>query len=124
MKPLCIPLKSECYAAFQRGYEGSELRRYGPRGNERICPVGRPVMVSKGDGNQNRRQARLSGVHRRNARTFGSTYRASIERLYGSLGVEIAEIRLEIFRSTVLLAGLRHGVQLGGNVRLIHRSMS
>jgi hypothetical protein len=55
-------------------------------------------MLSKGYGKQNRMQAGISGVHRRNARTFGSTYRASIETRYGSLEVEIVAVRVEILR--------------------------
>jgi hypothetical protein len=98
MKPLFIPLKTEFYEAFQRGEKDSELRLYGPRWNERTCPVGRPVILSKGYGTQHRMQARMFGFHRRNAGTFGSTSRASIERLYGSLDVDIAEICLEILR--------------------------
>jgi hypothetical protein len=96
--PPLNPVECEFFEAFQRGEKDSELRLYGPRWNERTCPVGRPVILSKGYGRQHRMQARILGFHRRHARTFGSTHRASIERLYGSLDVDIVEIRLEILR--------------------------
>jgi len=57
-KPLFIPLKTEYFEAFKAGTKTFEYRRYGPRWNERTCPVGRPVVLSKGYGKQHR----LTGV--------------------------------------------------------------
>lgn len=42
--PLFIPLTGEFYDAFANGSKTEELRRYGPRWNERTCPVGRAVV--------------------------------------------------------------------------------
>lgn len=54
MKPLFIPLKSEFYDAFKAGTKDTEYRLYGQRWNEKTCPVGRAVTLSKGYGKQNR----------------------------------------------------------------------
>ena len=48
MKPLFIPLKREFYTAYACGQKFFEVRRYGPRWNERVCPVGRKVILSCG----------------------------------------------------------------------------
>lgn len=58
MKPLFIPLKREYFEAFQAGTKLEEFRPYGPRWNERTCPVGRPVVLSLGYG----RAHRMAGV--------------------------------------------------------------
>lgn len=96
MKPLFIPLKSEFYEAFERGDKHSELRLYGPRWNEKTCPAGRPVILSKGYGKQNRLQGVVIEFLKRDAKTFGSTYRVSVERLYGTLEKPIADIRIKL----------------------------
>ena len=96
MKPLFIPLKREFYEDFAAGRKGSELRLYGPRWNERTCPVGRAVTLSLGYGKAHRMTGVIREFHKRDARTFGSTYRNNIERLYGTLDKPIAEIRIEL----------------------------
>ena len=48
VKPLFIPLKAEYYDQFATGEKRDELRLYGPRWNECTCPVGRPVILSRG----------------------------------------------------------------------------
>jgi hypothetical protein len=58
MKPLFIPLYTEFYEEFKNGTKNIEFRAYGPRWNEKTCVVGRPVVLSKGYGKQNR----LNGV--------------------------------------------------------------
>lgn len=57
-KPLFIPLMSQYYEAFLDGSKDTEYRPYGPVWNERNCPVGRAVTLSKGYGKKHR----LSGV--------------------------------------------------------------
>ena len=47
-KLLFIPLKAEYYDQFATGEKRDELRLYGPRWNKRTCPVGRPVILSRG----------------------------------------------------------------------------
>ena len=99
MKPLFIPLRTEFFEAFLRGDKRSELRLYGPRWNERTCPPGRPVILSKGYGKAHRLNAVISVFLKRDARTFGSTYQASILSIFGTLDKPIAEIRLEVIAS-------------------------
>lgn len=96
VKPLFIPLKTEFYEAFERGDKHSELRLYGPRWNENTCPPGRPVILSKGYGKQHRLRGVVMEFLQRDAKTFGSTYRDSIQRLYGTLEKPIAEIRIRL----------------------------
>ena len=48
MKPLFIPLKRIYFEAFARREKRLEVRRYGPRWNERTCPKGRKVILSCG----------------------------------------------------------------------------
>ena len=45
---LFIPLKTAYFEAFRAGTKTVEFRLYGPRWNERTCPVGRSVVLSKG----------------------------------------------------------------------------
>jgi len=54
MKPLFIPLKREFYDAFADRSKDTEYRVYGPRWNERTCPVGREVVLSRGYGKSHR----------------------------------------------------------------------
>lgn len=54
MTPLFIPLKGEYYDQFASGQKDTEYRPYGPRWNERTCPVGREVVLSRGYGKQHR----------------------------------------------------------------------
>lgn len=58
MKPLFIPLKSVYFEMFREGIKTTEFRLYGPRWNEKTCPPGRPVTLSKGYG----KHARLAGT--------------------------------------------------------------
>lgn len=55
VRPLFIPLKTEYFQAFADGSKREELRRYGPRWNERTCCVGRDVVLSKGYSKQARK---------------------------------------------------------------------
>lgn len=81
MKPLFIPLKGEYFEAFRTGTKTVEYRQYGPRWNERTCPVGRPVVLSKGYGKQHR----LTGV----VTEFRQRYMATNDWLgcYGTPGM-------------------------------------
>ncbi len=95
-KPLFIPLKSEHFEAFRNGSKRHELRKYGPRWNERTCEVGRYVDLSKGYGLKHRLGGRILSFKRQHGRTFGSTYRADILAIYGTLDIEIACIEIEV----------------------------
>jgi hypothetical protein len=50
IKPLFIPLKRVFWEMFRDGTKPNfeEYRPYGPRWNERVCVVGRPVILSLG----------------------------------------------------------------------------
>jgi len=96
VKPLFIPLKAIYYDAFLSGDKPSELRLYGKRWNERTCPPGRRVIISKGYGKIHRATGVIQEFLVRDARTFGSTYQASIIDLYGTLDKPIAEIRIKL----------------------------
>lgn len=54
MKPLFIPLKAKYYDQFCAGEKDTEYRPFGPRWNEKTCFPGRPVVLSRGYGKQNR----------------------------------------------------------------------
>ncbi|TJY57132.1 hypothetical protein E4T66_17120 [Sinimarinibacterium sp. CAU 1509] len=94
MKPLFVPLCGVYYDQFAAGTKGEELRRYGPRWNERTCQLGRLVTLSRGYGKQNRMTGRIWRFKRQHGATFGSTYRASILERYGTLDVWIACISI------------------------------
>ena len=92
VKPLFLPLKAEYYDQFASGEKRDELRLYGPHWNERTCPVGRPVILSRGYGKQHRLRARIFHFKRQRGYLFGSTYKAAILACYGTLDIDIAVI--------------------------------
>jgi hypothetical protein len=57
-KPLFIPLKAEYFDAFAAGTKNIEYRKFGPHWNKDTCAQGRPVVLSRGYG----KQQRLRGV--------------------------------------------------------------
>jgi hypothetical protein len=91
---LFIPLKREFYLAFKDGSKTEELRRYGLRWNERTCPVGRHVVLSLGYGKANRLNGKIWRFRKQHGSTFGSTYKASILEVYGTLDIDIACISI------------------------------
>lgn len=97
-KPLFIPLKSEYFEAFRTGEKESELRRYGPRWNEKTCEMGRAVILSKGYGKGARLNATVTDFEKRRGADFGGLGRIAIMACYGTLDVEIAIISLTIDR--------------------------
>ncbi|MCP4089625.1 MAG: hypothetical protein GY746_07510 [Gammaproteobacteria bacterium] len=94
MKPLFVPLNTEYYEAFKDGSKTEELRIYGPRWNHGTCQVGREVVISKGYGKQNRMKGRIWKFKKQHGSLFGSTCKAAIKAVYGSLDVEIACISI------------------------------
>lgn len=104
-KALFIPLKAEYFDAFADGSKREELRLYGPRWNERTCAIGRRVTLSRGYGRHQRLSGRIWKFKRQHGSTFGSTYRAAIERLYGTLDVWIACISIELADEVCLGCG-------------------
>ncbi len=73
-----------------------ELRRYGPRWNERVCRIDRGVVLSRGYGKMHRLTGRIASFKKQHGAIFGSTYRGIIERLYGTLDIDIAVIGIEL----------------------------
>lgn len=96
MKPLFVPLKTEYFNAFADGSKTDELRRYGPRWNEKTCAVGRDVVLSKGYGKHSRMNGRIWKFKRQHGSTFGSTYKSAILDVFGTLDIEIACISIEL----------------------------
>lgn len=94
---LFVPLKTEYFEAFAAGTKTDELRRYGPGWNERTCHIGRAVTLSKGYGRRHRLSGRVVRFKKQHGTTFGSTYKASIGRLYGTLDLYIACIGIEVY---------------------------
>lgn len=95
MKPLFIPLKTEFYEQFVNGTKPNmeEYRIYGPRWNEKTCPIGRPVVVSKGYGIRNRRTGMVVGFE---AREEPTRSKAWIECYGDSVGHKAACIRIQL----------------------------
>lgn len=54
------------------------------------------VVLSKGYGKQHRVEGMIWEFRVRDANTFGSTYKASVLNLYGTLDKPIAEIRIRL----------------------------
>lgn len=92
MKPLFIPLKTEFFEAFRAGTKDTEYRAYGPRWNERTCPVGRQVLLSKGYGTASRLRGVVIGFNR--MRTSKPT--AAWEACYGSRECDMACIGIRV----------------------------
>lgn len=95
---LFIPLKSEYYDAFAAGEKDTEYRAYGPRWNERTCPVGRGVVLSRGYGKKNRMRGIIVQFSKMHAAECKLPLRASVMHLYGTLDIQLACIQIEIAR--------------------------
>ncbi len=96
MDPLFIPLKREFFEDFRKGLKDTEYRIYGPRWNERTCPVGRRVVLSLGYGKAHR----LSGVISNFLRSDAPLAWDSWQKCYGKRpkGTMAACIQIEVNR--------------------------
>lgn len=92
MKPLFIPLKAEFFDAFQAGSKNKEYRRYGARWNEKTCPIGRPVILSRGYG----KAARLAGLVTSFEVSTKPTKTRAWKACYGSRRSKAAIIGIEV----------------------------
>lgn len=90
--PLFVPLRREFYEAFEAGTKDTEFRPYGPRWNERTCPVGRPVVISLGYGTRHRRRGVIVDFERKTEPTQTEAWR----KCYGDRGGEAACIRIRL----------------------------
>lgn len=93
-KPLFIPLKTEFYEAFELGIKTEELRRYGPRWNEKTCEVGRTVVLSKGYGKQQRMQGKILRFTKLPAALLKREFQKPVLNLYGTLEIDVAVISI------------------------------
>lgn len=93
-KALFLPLRTEYFEAFCNGSKREELRQYGPRWNETTCTVGRTIILSKGYGKQSRMKGRIWRFKKQRGNLFGSTYKRDIEKVFGTLDIEIACISI------------------------------
>lgn len=91
-KPLFIPLKTAYFEAFAKGEKTTEYRPYGPRWNERTCPVGRKVTLSQGYG----KARRLTGTVIAFDRSAEPTRTAAWMDCYGAKSGEAACIHIQI----------------------------
>lgn len=91
-KPLFIPLTAKYYDQYEAGEKSEELRLYGPRWNEKTCQPGRRVILSRGYGKKHRMTGVIWQFKKQRATTFGSTYRAAVMDVFGTLEVDIAVI--------------------------------
>ena len=96
MKPLFIPLKTEYYEAFRDGNKSTEYRVYGPRWNEKTCPEGREVVLSRGYGRSNRLNGKIVQFDRVPAKSLNGLMRIAIRNIYGTLEMDMACITISI----------------------------
>lgn len=97
-KALFIPLTSEHYESFKSGIKAHELRKYGPRWNERVCCIGRFVTLSKGYGKSNRLAGVVTSFAKIKPQKIGGLNRIAMQALYGNLDFDIADIGIEVWR--------------------------
>jgi len=102
MKPLFIPLKREYYEQFAAGTKTKELRKYGPRWNEKHCYPGRRVTLSLGYGKAHRLTGTVIGFRHTSGFDYWGTSQwntdtaQAILDVYGTLDVQIAEIEINL----------------------------
>lgn len=95
MKPLFIPLKTEYFKAFEDGSKNTEFRIYGPRWNEKICAVGRKVVLSKGYGKQSRIHGTISSFIITHSSLLDAENRQAVKDIYGDDDVVVALIGMQ-----------------------------
>lgn len=100
MKPLFIPLKAEYYDKFASGWKGEELRKYGRRWNEKTCPVGRYVILSRGYGKSSRMTGTIASFKAIRANLLPAADYYALKKIYGEYigSTRIAVIGIEDIR--------------------------
>lgn len=93
-KPLFIPLKGEYFDRFEDGTKRSELRKWGPRWNMRVCEPGRAVVLSRGYGKQKRLSARIGMYVHQAGWRHPAVFHDDILAVFGSLDVQIVRLDL------------------------------
>lgn len=95
LPPLFVPLKTLFFDAFAARTKDTEFRPYGPRWNEKTCPVGRLVTLSHGYG----KKRRLSGVVVDFDRSPEPTLTDAWRACYGDRGGDAACIRIALYEA-------------------------
>ena len=99
MKPLFIPLMSQYYEAFLDGSKDTEYRLYGPVWNERNCPVGRAVTLSKGYGKKHRLCGVVISFERVTLKQVPKDVEKALDEIYGEdPNHDIAAIGIRVIR--------------------------
>jgi hypothetical protein len=93
-KPLFIPLKREYFEAFAANKKTVEIRKYGPRWNERTCFQGRPVLLSLGYGKTQRLERYIRCTSVVPAIALTQEIQCDLRAIYGNLDFEAIVITL------------------------------
>lgn len=94
-KPLFIALTTKWFNKFAAGEKPYELRPYGPRWNEKTCPHGRAVTLSKGYGKAHRLHGEISRFEKIESYAhLDEPYRSQYIEVYGERPGPIALIRI------------------------------
>lgn len=99
---LFLPLVGWAFDAFESGDKKTEFRIYGPRWNERTCPVGRLVVLSRGYGKSKRLLGKVVSFQALDAppdpaawaRAFGGPLAAHSK--VAAIGIEVVAPMVEI----------------------------
>ena len=94
MKALFVPLMTKHYNAFLDGSKTEELRLYGKRWNEKTCIIGRPIILSKGYGKQNRMIGTISGFKTQHDSLISFEERKDLWDIYKRFDIYIARISI------------------------------
>ena len=92
MKPLFIPVTTKYFELYASGRKDAELRLYGQRWNEKVCKVGRKVIISKGYGKHARLTGEIFCFVKMSGRSLSPENQMAVKDVYGTLDVLIAFI--------------------------------
>lgn len=95
-KPLFVPLHREYFDLFKAGSKTHELRKNGPRWNEKTCVIGRPAVISLGYGKKSRLKARVMDFQVVGAEDLTSAEAGAFLSIFKTLDCEIAKIQLRV----------------------------
>lgn len=83
MADLFIPLNREYYERFKAGTKQFEIRKYGPRWNEKTCYPVRAAVVSLGYGKASRMHATVKQMVRMDRDDLPEPHRSDAIKVYG-----------------------------------------
>ena len=96
-KPIFIPLKRQYYNDFANEIKTTEYRQYGKRWNEKVCRIGRMVVLSLGYGISDRLRGIVTGF--RKVPILKSKGGAAFWLCYGTQAIgPVAEIDIKIMQ--------------------------